>query len=281
MILKLSDIAIFKANWSDKATNIREIAAELNIGVDSLVFFDDNPAEREIVSKLLPEVLTVDVPKDPSNYVQALYDSGAFDILSLSGEDATRAESYANNQKRTELQTSFSDYSEYLKSLEMSAKISNEFTPRFAGLINKSNQFNLRTRRYTEAEIDALAKDDKYALFGVEFRDRFDYYGLIACVILERQEDSLFMDTWVMSCRVLKRGIENFIFNSIIEMAKQLGITAITGEWLPTAKNTLVKELLDGYGFTVTENADGSKGYTLAVDSAKQYEHFIGGFGNV
>jgi FkbH-like protein len=281
MVLKLDDIAVFKANWNDKATNIREIAAELNIGTDALAFFDDNPAEREIIKKLLPEVLTVDVPKDPSQYVRALYDSGAFDIISLSTEDLSRAESYTNNAKRDNLQTSFADYDEYLKSLEMAAKINREITPRFAQLINKSNQFNLRTRRYTDAEIAEMSRDGKHTLLSVEFRDKFDYYGIICCVILEQRGHSLFIDTWVMSCRVLKRGIENLIFNAILVTAKSLGTSEITGEYLPTAKNTLVKNLLDNYGFEITQNADGSKSYSLAVEAAVTYSHFIGGMENV
>jgi FkbH-like protein len=281
MLLKLDDIAVFKANWNDKATNIREIAAELNIGIDSLVFFDDNPVERAIIKQLLPDVLTVDVPQDPAQYAQALYDSGAFDIVSLSAEDFQRAESYLNNSRRENLQTSFADYDDYLKSLEMAANINKEITPRFVQLINKSNQFNVRTRRYTEAEISSMVSDGMHTLISVEFRDKFDYYGVICCVIIEHRADSLFIDTWVMSCRVLKRGIENFVFNAIIDMAGQQGFAKIIGEYLPTAKNTLVSNLLDGFGFHVAENSDGTKSYYIMVENAKKYPHFIGDMKNV
>lgn len=278
MLLHLDDIAVFKANWNDKATNIREIAAELNIGIDSLVFFDDNPAEREVVSKLLPDVLVVDVPKDPARYVQALYDSGAFDIVSLSSEDAARAKSYSNNLKREALQTSFSDYEDYLDSLEMQAKVEKitHAIPRFGQLINKSNQFNLRTQRYTDAQIEEMATDENYTLLTVDFKDKFDYYGIICCVILRYAENDCFIDTWVMSCRVLKRGIEKLVMNSIIDDARKRNANVITGEWLPTAKNSLVKDLLDDFGFTAEEVKGGAKKYTIKVNNTKPYTHKIG-----
>ncbi|MDR0917990.1 MAG: HAD-IIIC family phosphatase [Oscillospiraceae bacterium] len=278
MLLKLEDIAIFKANWNDKATSLREIANELNIGIDSLVFFDDNPAEREVISKLLPEVLVVDVPKDQSKYVQVLYDSGAFDIVSMSNEDVLRSESYANNAKREALQTSFADYEEYLKSLEMTAKVEklSHSVPRFGQLINKSNQFNLRTRRYTDAEIETIASSDKHTLLTIDFKDKFDYYGIICCVILKYEDENCFIDTWVMSCRVLKRGIEKLVFNAILADVQKHNVKTITAEWIPTPKNSLVKNLLEDFNFQSKETENGTKKYKLAVETAKEYPHLIG-----
>ena len=278
MLLHLDDIAVFKANWNDKATNIREIAVTLNIGIDSIVFFDDNPAEREIISKLLPEVLVVDVPKDQSQYVQALYDSGAFDIVSLSSEDAARAKSYSNNLKRAALQTNFADYEDYLASLEMTAKVEvlPHSIPRFGQLINKSNQFNLRTQRYTDAQIEAMAESEEHTLLTVDFKDKFDYYGIICCVILKYSEKNCFIDTWVMSCRVLKRGIEKLVMNAILDDAKKHNAETITGEWLPTSKNALVKNLLDDFEFIAEDTENGAKKYTIEVKNTKKFLHKIG-----
>ena len=244
MVLKLSDIACFVANWEDKAQNIQTIAQRLNIGVDSLVFFDDSPAERERIRNELPCVEVIDVPNDPAYFAKVLSDSGAFDWIQITEEDRNRADTYQTNRKRDELLRSSANYEEYLASLKMEyfiGLLNAERVPRFTQLINKTNQFNLRTQRYTEAQIEAMLQDPKYKLIYAELSDRFDKYGLISCVILKGN----FIDTWVMSCRVFKRHVEDKIWDFLLENTKG----DLYGEYLPTSKNALVKEFYLKMGF--------------------------------
>ena len=252
MILKLDDISCFIANWEDKAGNIRTIASKLNIGVDSLVFFDDNPAEREIVKKFVPEVLVVDVPEDPADYVQALSLCMPFEWGQLTGEDFKRTQSYLQNSKRQELESSFVNYDEYLQALDMIGSVDeiDEYSKeRFAQLINKSNQFNLRTIRYTEAAIEQMMQEENTKLLAVSLKDKFSDYGIISCVILKKDGEECFTDTWVMSCRVLKRGVEEFAFSHVCDMARSMGCSKLVGEYIPTAKNRMVKDFYPGFGF--------------------------------
>lgn len=252
MILKLDDISCFVANWEDKAGNIRNIASKLNIGVDSLVFFDDNPAEREIVKKFVPEVLVVDVPEDPADYVQALSLCMPFEWGQLTGEDFKRTQSYLQNSKRQELESSFVNYDEYLQALDMVGSVEeiDEYSKeRFAQLINKSNQFNLRTIRYTEAAIEQMMQDENTKLLAVSLKDKFSDYGIISCIILKKDGEECFADTWVMSCRVLKRGVEEFAFSHVCDAARAMGCTRLVGEYIPTAKNRMVKDFYPGLGF--------------------------------
>lgn len=248
MILHLSDIACFVANWEDKVQNIRFIAHQLNIGIDSLVFFDDNPAERERVRDALPSVEVIDVPDDPACYAKALSDAGAFDWIQITEEDRNRARTYQTNQKRDVLLHSAADYESYLAALDM--KYTTDFldakrVPRFTQLINKTNQFNLRTQRYTEGQIEAMLHDPQYKLIYAELSDKFDQYGLISCVILKDN----FIDTWVMSCRVFKRHVEEKVMQFVLENTQG----KLYGEYLPTPKNALVKEFYLQMGFKPTE----------------------------
>jgi FkbH-like protein len=277
MILKLDDISCFIADWNDKAGNIRRIAGELNIGVDSLVFFDDNPAERAIVGQMVPEVLVVEVPDDPALYVRALDDTNAFDRFALTAEDITRVQTYRKNSERRQYETSFSDYNEYLKSLRMEArigKVTSKERQRFVQLINKSNQFNLRTIRYSDSVIEQLENDDSCQLIFVELHDRFDNYGIISCIILKYEGPDCFIDTWVMSCRVLKRQIENLVFNHIIKQAGQHGCQYITGEYIPTEKNKMVSRLLDGLGFAPVEEQHSRK-YSFLLTQAYENKNIL------
>lgn len=256
MILKLSDIASFQANWNDKAGNIRAIAKELNIGLDSLVFVDDNPAEREIVRTYLPEVMVVELPEDPAEYVNALEKAAPFEWMELTREDLKRSDSYQANQQRSELMESFVNYEEYLQALHMEAKaglVEPTHVERFAQLINKSNQFNLRTQRYTEAQIEELRNDSSVRLLYVDLKDKFTGYGIISCIILRKQEEDCFVDTWLMSCRVLKRGVEDLAFEMVREEAKSMGCTRIIGEYIPSAKNAMVKNFYSSMGFEPTD----------------------------
>jgi FkbH-like protein len=268
MILRYEDISCFIANWNDKAENIRRIAGELNIGLDSLVFFDDNPAERAIVSRLVPEVLVVDVPEDPALYVPVLSNINAFDRFMLTSEDISRASTYRKNNERKQFETSFEDYNEYLKYLKMEAKtgiVSKKERQRFVQLINKSNQFNLRTRRYTDSAVEELENSKDHKLFFIELRDRFDNYGIISCIILKIDGEDCFIDTWVMSCRVLKRQVEDFAFNLIAKQARQCGCKYIKGEYIPTEKNKIVANLFETFGFVPAGEEQNVKKYSIAL----------------
>lgn len=275
MILKLSDISCFVANWNDKAGNLKMIAKELNIGLDSLVFVDDNPAERDIVRRFLPEVLVVELPEDPAEYAGALEAASPFEWMELTKEDLVRADSYTANRERARLSESFVNYGEYLAALEMegtAGTVGEAQIERFVQLINKSNQFNLRTKRYTDAQVRELMKDDGIRLLYVELKDRFTSYGIISCIILKRMESDCFIDTWLMSCRVLKRGVEDFAFRKVLEEAREMGCGRIVGEYIPSSKNGMVKDFYPGLGFLPLED---DKRMLFAYPAEKDHEKAI------
>jgi FkbH-like protein len=253
MVLTLRDFASFKANWQPKSENIRQIAKELNLGLDSLVFVDDNPAEIEIVRQFVPEVTTLLLGPDPSEYVALLQDARCFEPRGLTAEDLKRASQYKQEAQRQELLGSITDMDAYLESLGMEA-VMREFravdVPRIAQLINKSNQFNLTTRRRTEAQVESVVADPAYFHFTVRLADRFGDYGLIAVVIGKMDGGEAAIDTWLMSCRVLKRQVEEEVLNQIVQLARLHNCARIRGVYLPTAKNGMVREHYPGLGFT-------------------------------
>lgn len=253
MILKLSDFSLFVANWEDKATNIKHIQKTLNIGMDSMVFIDDNAFERNLVRSIIPEIVVPELPNDPALYLDFLQKLNLFEIASFSEEDIKRTEQYRAEAGRAKLQQQFATFDAYLQSLSMEATVA-PFDPfhyaRISQLTQRSNQFNLRTIRYTEAEISSIAQDDRYITEYFSLKDKFGDHGLISVVILEKQTDStLFVNEWLMSCRVLKRGMEEFIINKLIEVARENGYTKIIGEYLPTPKNAMVAEIYAKLGF--------------------------------
>ncbi len=255
MVLKVEDIAVFRANWQDKATNLREIAAALELGLDSFVFLDDNPTERAWVRSQLPEVLVPEVGADASRYLSILQRHHAFDALTLSEEDRLRAADYAANAQRAELQAQAGDIEEFLATLQMVATVSpvDALTlGRAAQLINKSNQFNLTTRRYTEVQLRALAESPACVVKTFRLRDRFADNGLIGVMIGRDLGDgqTLELDTWLMSCRVLGRRMEEFMAGAMMVAARERGLSRLLGRYLPTAKNALVRELYPRLGFT-------------------------------
>jgi len=284
MILKLDDIGCFVANWQDKPNNLKEIAHSLNIGLDSIVFFDDNPVEREIVSDTLPEVSVVNVPEDPAYFVRALELEMHFDWAQLSIEDITRSSSIISNINRKSLEKVSHNYDDYLKNLKMSIKIGEvgevEF-PRFVQLINKTNQFNLRTKRYTTAEVEVMRENKKkYILIIIDLKDKFSDYGIISGLIIKRINNKAFIDTWVMSCRVFSRNVEQATFNYMIEIVKKWGCDEIVGEYLPTKKNKLVQKFYPNIGFknlvlNGNNNDIDCDRYHLIIDKAKKLDHFI------
>ena len=259
MVLKLEDFSMFVANWEDKAGNIRNIQRTLNIGMDSMVFLDDNPFERNLVRSLIPEICVPELPEDPALYLRYLRSLNLFETASYSADDAKRTQQYREESVRRSFETSFTSYDDYLQGLEMkavAAPFDSFYYPRIAQLTQRSNQFNLRTVRYTEAQIEAVAKDDDHLTIYFMLKDKFGDHGLISVVILDKQENAtLFVNEWLMSCRVLKRGMEEFIVNKMVQTAMEHGFKKIIGEYLPTPKNAMVKNLYETMGFTrVDEN---------------------------
>jgi FkbH-like protein len=224
----------------------------LNIGFDSMVFLDDNPYERDIVKNAFPEIVVPELPEDPAEYLPYLRGLNLFETASFSGEDAERTRQYQEESKRIMLKQSVSSEEDYLTGLNMQAEVKafDTFnTPRVAQLTQRSNQFNLRTVRYSDQEIASISTSPDYATVAFSLKDRFGDHGLIAALILRINGHDLFIDTWVMSCRVLKRGMEQFIINEIADLATEKGLSRITGEYLPTEKNGIVKDLFASLNF--------------------------------
>ncbi len=274
MVLRPEDISVFVANWETKVDNIHYIRNILNIGFDAMVFLDDNPFEREMVRSSIPGITVPDLPEDPAEYLSYLRTLNLFETASFTAEDGERTRQYQEEARRTVLQKSFADEETFLKSLNMQADarpIDNFSLPRVAQLTQRSNQFNLRTVRYTEEDIARLIASPEYFSLTFSLQDQLGSYGLIAVVILKASDAStLFIDTWIMSCRVLKRGMEQFTLNEIVSVAKQHGFKKITGDYLPTSKNALVQNLYADLGFRSTEGL-----WVLDVNEFKAKKHYI------
>jgi FkbH-like protein len=268
MVLKEDHIAVFIANWSDKANNLREIAATLNIGTDSLVFLDDNPVERGQVREVLPEVAVPELTEDPADYISLLANAGYFEATGMSEEDLARADFYQANAERVSLQR-VGNLEEYLRSLHMVATIS-PFKAvgriRIAQLINKSNQFNLTTRRYSENEVEAFENDPLKFCLQVRLTDRFGDNGMISVVIFDKNPGEWSCDTWLMSCRVLGRRVEELALATVAEAARSSGAKRLRGTYIPTKKNGLVVEHFAKLGFTKTGDLpDGGTTWALVL----------------
>lgn len=253
MVLKLEDIAVFVANWENKADNIRKIQSILNIGLDSIVFLDDNPFERNLVRENLPEVCVPELPEDPAEYLEYLYGLNLFETASFSENDVERTKQYQVEAQRVVDLESFTNVEDFLKSMDMLSDVQefNHFSkPRVSQLTQRSNQFNLRTVRYTEQEIDTLIASEKHHTISFTLEDKYGDNGLICVIVLEEQDkETLFIETWLMSCRVLKRGMEDFTLKTIADLAKKQGYTYLIGEYIPTSKNQMVKDHYENLGF--------------------------------
>ena len=278
MVLKLNDIAVFIANWETKVDNIRTVQNILNIGFDSMVFLDDNPFERQMVRENIPDITVPELPKDPGEYLEFLYSQNLFETASYSLADKDRTKQYQIEAKRMSFSKTFTNEADFLKSLHMLSEVSGftKFnTPRVAQLSQRSNQFNLRTIRYTEADVSAMADDSEIIDLSFTLEDKFGDNGLVAVVILKPiSKDTLFIDTWLMSCRVLKRGLEDFVLNTIVERAKNAGYHKIIGEYIPTTKNKMVEQHYQNLGFQKCEGAD-SDLYELDVTSYQPHICYI------
>jgi FkbH-like protein len=279
MVLKLADIACFVANWNDKASNLRDIAERLNIGIDSLVFVDDNPFERNIVRRELPMVAVPELSEDPAFYADALADGGYFEALHVTPEDFERGGQYQANVARETLRVSHTDLEGYLRSLGMELRwqpFDRVGMQRIVQLINKTNQFNLTTRRYTEADLAAVMNAPGALTLQLRLVDQFGDNGIIGIVIGKAEGAVLRLDTWLMSCRVLGRQVEQATMNLVVERAAELGAIELLGEYLPTKKNGMVREHYRNLGFERVDGEDaGPSSWRMKVATYQPFPIFI------
>jgi FkbH-like protein len=271
MQLALNDISVFVANWHNKADNIREIADTLEIGLDSIVFVDDNPVERKLVKDLLPMVTVTEMPTDPAKYIRAIDMHCYFETTTFSSEDSDRSEMYRHNAERKGMRRQCTDLSEFLVGLDMKAVVGifDELNmPRISQLINKSNQFHLTTTRYTVPQIKEMMNDGNTTCLFFKLKDRFGDNGLISVVILKKSNsDDMYIDTWVMSCRVLSRGMEEFVHNELLSTAKKHNVSRLIGKFIPTSKNGLVSEHYKKLGFQLVSDQNGTTEWELIITS--------------
>ena len=286
MALRRRDIAAFVANWEDKAGNLRRIAAMLDIGLDSLVFVDDNPAERDIVRHELPEVAVPELPDDVADYPARIAAAGYFEAVSFTADDSARAQSYAANAERKQALNQATDMQGYLRGLEMvltATPIGSAELARATQLVNKTNQFNLTTRRYGEAEVQRLAEDPAAVTLAIRLRDKFGDNGLISVVLAAPHEalaaDELLIDSWLMSCRVLGRQVEEAVLQVLAEAARARGYAALVGEYRPTERNGMVAEHYPRLGFESHPHplgtGDDATFWRLSLAESIQPRHFI------
>ncbi len=270
MVLKRHHIACFLANWHNKADNLREIARRLNIGLDALVFVDDNPAERALIRRELPTVAVPELPDDSSLYVATLAAAGYFEALHLTAEDSARAGQYRANAERETLRTSTSDMAGYLQALGMELTCS-PFDAiglkRIVQLANKTNQFNLTTRRYTDADAQRMLGDPDTLTLQLRLADMYGDNGVIGLVVGRRGPgNTLHLETWLMSCRVLGRRVEEATLNILADAAREQGFTTLTGTYKPTAKNSIVRDHYQRLGFLPNgADADGTTHWQLSL----------------
>lgn len=277
-VLRPDDFLLIKANWEPKSLNIEQIAQQLNILPDSLVFADDNPAEREIVRQQTAGVTAPEIGR-PEDYIRVLDRGGYFEVTSLSDDDRKRNEMYQANLKREQQQASFADYADYLRSLEMTGVV-RPFEPvymgRIAQLTNKSNQFNLTTQRFTQAQIEQMSADEKYITLYGKLADKFGDNGVVSVVIAEKDGDCAHIRLWLMSCRVLKRDMELAMLDGLAERCLAEGISTLYGYYYPTAKNNMVREFYGQLGFErISEDEAGNTGWKLSLTGYENKNHVI------
>ncbi len=269
MLLREHHIAIFQANWDDKATNIKAISDQLSLGLDSIVFLDDNPVERGLVRRFLPQVAVPELPDDPALYARTLAAAGYFEAVTFSDEDRSRADYYQGSSSRAALGRQAGNVADYLAALDMEVDLrpfDDANRARIAQLINKSNQFNLTTRRYSETDVLRLQADPGVFTLQVRLKDRFGDNGMISVVICRLAGLRRWMiDTWLMSCRVLGRGVERMVLRHLVEEARLRGIDLLIGEYLPTPRNALVKDHYAALGFVAVEREDGTVHWQLST----------------
>jgi FkbH-like protein len=253
MILKEEHFAAMQINWNDKVSNMKAISEQIEIGIDSLVFLDDNPVNREVIKQALPEVITVELPRDPALYPKTIMELRVFDTLQLTAEDKVRGKMYAEQRQRQEFQKVAGDISEYLAALNTIVTIekANKFTiPRISQLTQKTNQFNTTTRRYLEDDISRMADSDKFLVLSLKVEDKFGDSGITGVAIVEKGEEKWRLDSFLLSCRVLGRNVEDTLLAFIIDQAASKGARFLRGEFIPTKKNAPAKDFFEKHGFT-------------------------------
>ena len=258
MILREENFACLKINWEDKVSNMIEIANELNIGLDSMIFFDDDPVNREYMKKSLPEVLTIDIPNDPSEYSRILHSINDLNVLKITGEDENRSKMYAQERKRTDLQKSSIGINEFLNQLDIKIQIkkADDFTiPRISQLTLKTNQFNLTTKRYQEEDIRDFTKSKDMIVECVHAADKFGDNGITGVWIIKKSsKEEWYLDTFLLSCRIIGREIEKGILGYVIEKAKLEGVKKIKAQYIPTKKNKPCENFLSDCGFKIQDD---------------------------
>jgi FkbH-like protein len=278
MVLKEDHFAAMKINWDDKVSNMKSIADDIEIGVDSLVFVDDSKVNRDVMKQALPDVLTVDLPDDPALYLEAIENLRVFDALQFTAEDRRRGKMYAEQRKRQEYRKVAGDISEYLKSLNTVVTIerANKLnTPRISQLTQKTNQFNTTTRRYPEDDIVRLAHSDKHLVLALRVEDKFGDSGLTGVAIVEKGYERWRVDSFLLSCRVLGRKVEDTLLAYIIDQARREGAKSLIGEFIPTKKNAPARDFYRDHGFTQLSKADGVEVWEKQLQDVYPFPQFI------
>lgn len=251
-VLKEDHFAAMRINWQNKAMNLEELAAEINIGLDSMVFFDDNPVERAQVSQVHPEVLIAEMPKNHRLYREMLENLKVFDVLSLTKEDFSRGEMYAGKRKRTELEQSATTIEDFLRTLDLKVRVKevDDFdTPRVVQLIGKTNQFNLTTRRYTDADVEEFRNSKNVAVYSMAVQDKFGDEGVVGVAIVRKKDSEWWIDSFLMSCRVIGRSAETAMLAKIVADARKVHVERVIGEYIPTKKNPPAADFYERHGF--------------------------------
>ena len=277
-VLVEGDFAAFEANWEPKHNNIVKISETLHLGLDSFVFVDDNPAEREIVRSNLSMVSVPEVGSDIVNFIDYVDKNHYFETVALSHDDLQRSEFYKKNAERLKLEFTFTDYGEYLNSLAMSAKIkpfTQVYLDRITQLINKTNQFNLTTKRYTLPEIEAITRDPNYLAFYGKLEDKFGDNGLISIIIGKLKNDECHIELWLMSCRVLKRNMEHAMLDELVARCQRIGVKKLIGYYYPTEKNNMVSTMYQNFGFDNSSMHDGASRWSLCLEQYTNKNNYI------
>ncbi len=278
MILREEHFASIKINWDDKIFNMKIIAEELNIGLDSLVFFDDDKLNREIIRAALPEVEVVDLPEDPSLYLKTLMELNDFNSFHFSEEDKKRGAMYAGQRKRQELNKTTTDITKYLKALNMKVIIeqANSFNiPRISQLTQKTNQFNMTTRRYLEEDIKKLSESDNFLIFSIKVEDKFGDNGITGVAIIEKKEKKWIIDSFLLSCRIIGRRVEETMLAYILEKAKKEKAETLIGEFFSTKKNIPAKEFYKKNGFKLIKEKESTQWWEFSIEKEYKYPKFI------
>ena len=278
MVLKEDNFAAMQISWDDKTANMKAIAEELNIGMDSLVFIDDDKANRQMIREAFPEINVVEMPEDPSLYLKTLIDLNDFNTFQITEEDRKRGHMYAQQRKRAEFQKNAADLTEFLKSLNMvvTAEKANKFNiPRISQLTQKTNQFNMTTRRYTEEEIKKFSESDNFLVFSVKVEDKFGDNGITGAAILKKGKDAWSIDAFLLSCRIIGRKVEETLLAYIAREAKKAGAKKITADFIPTRKNSVAKGFYKSSGFNIVKKENEKEAWEYDLRKDYKFPDFI------